>query len=227
MSEPAESSTALALAGVSKTFRRGGETVAALDDAYLSVEYGEFVSVVGPSGSGKSTLLYLAGGFLRPDRGIVSVAGGDLLQRSGRELAALRRTEVGFVFQSFHLIPTLTAAENVAVPLVADRQRQFGERVSAALDAVGLGHRAGHRPGQLSGGEMQRVAVARALVIEPSIVVADEPTGNLDGAKSASVMEVLIRAVRETNSALLLVTHDSEIARRADRTVTLADGKLS
>ena len=222
----AKGPAALALRGVTKSFVRGDERVLALDHTDLDVSYGEFVSVVGPSGSGKSTLLYLAGGFLTPDAGTVTLSGRALVACSPRDLARLRRTTVGFVFQFFHLLPSLTVAENVAVPLVADRQRHTMERAGAALEAVGLAHRSGHMPGQLSGGEMQRVAIARALVIQPSIVIADEPTGNLDSATSGSVMEILIAAVRQHDAALLLVTHDPAVAARADRIVELMDGKL-
>jgi putative ABC transport system ATP-binding protein len=217
---------ALELVGVSKFFRRGDELVKALDDVDLRLGKGEFVSIVGKSGSGKSTLLYLAGGFSRPDRGRVMLAGADLATCSNRRLSKLRRTRVGFVFQFFHLLPNLTVYENVALPLVIDRSANVPRRVDRQLQAVGLSHRRDHRPGELSGGEMQRTAIARSLVIEPTIVIADEPTGNLDSAASVNVMEMLRAMVHESRAALLLVTHDPGIAGTADRTVRLDDGRV-
>src|SRR5437660_922357 len=167
----------LRLEGVKKAFRRGREEVVALDGVDLALEGGEFLGLVGPSGSGKSTLLHLAGGLDRPDAGRVVLDDRDLSTLSAGERAELRRRQVGFVFQFFHLIPTLTVAENVELPLLLDGVRNTDGRVGEVLESVGLGHRADHLPGELSGGEMQRAAIARALVARPRIVLADEPTG--------------------------------------------------
>ena len=171
----------LRLDGVSKRFRRGREDVVALDGVELEIDAGEFVSLVGPSGSGKSTLLHLAGGIDQPDDGLVTFDGRDLGRLSVGERARLRRKEIGFVFQFFHLIPTLTVAENVALPLLLDGRRADGA-VADTIAQVGLSERARHLPGELSGGEMQRAAIARALVARPRLLLADEPTGNLDSA---------------------------------------------
>jgi ABC-type lipoprotein export system ATPase subunit len=218
--------TALALRGVDKRYRRGQEDVVALDAVDLDLAPGEFLALVGPSGSGKSTLLHLAGGLDRPDAGRVLVAGTDLAELSAAERARLRRRHVGFVFQFFHLIPTLSVAENVGLPLLLDRARSVDGAVAEMLERVGLGHRATHLPGELSGGEMQRAAIARALVARPELLLADEPTGNLDSATGAEILDVLGDRVRETGAALLMVTHDAGAASRADRVVSLKDGRL-
>ena len=217
---------ALQLTRVSKSFTRGDERIVVLDGADLRVDRGEFVAIEGRSGSGKSTLLYLAGGFTSPDEGEVDVGGTRLGECRPRQLAKLRRTEIGFVFQFFHLIPTLSVFDNVALPLVVDRAPDVASRVSAMLERVGLGHRFAHRPAELSGGEMQRTAIARALVIEPSVVIADEPTGNLDSATSERVLDLLTEVVRDSGSGLLLVTNSIDVSLRADRVLTLLDGAL-
>jgi ABC-type lipoprotein export system ATPase subunit len=217
---------ALRAEGLAKRFRRGLEEVAALDGVDVALEPGEFLALVGPSGSGKSTLLHLAGGLDRPDAGRVLVANHDLAVLSAAELARLRRRHVGFVFQFFHLIPTLTVAENVALPLTLDRVRHVEEAVRDMLERVGLGHRHDHLPGELSGGEMQRAAIARALVARPQLILADEPTGNLDSTTGAAILALLAERVRETGAALLMVTHDATAAGRADRVVSLRDGRL-
>jgi ABC-type lipoprotein export system ATPase subunit len=213
--------------GVSKQFRRGRELVTAVNGADLRVDAGEFVSVVGPSGSGKSTLLHLAGGLDRPDSGTVWVDGQDVGALSATGLARLRRREVGFVFQFFHLIPNLTVAENVALPLLLDGGRSGDERVMTLVERVGLAARAKHLPGELSGGEMQRVAIARALVNQPRLILADEPTGNLDRATGAEILAVLEEQVAQAGAALLMVTHDSAAAGRAARTLQVVDGTLT
>jgi ABC-type lipoprotein export system ATPase subunit len=219
--------TALALVGVSKRFRRGLEDVVALDGVDLRVAAGEFLALVGPSGSGKSTLLHVAGGLDRPDAGRVLVGDDDLAALSAADRARLRRRRVGFVFQFFHLIPTLSVSENVALPLTLDRARSVDAPVLEMLDRVGLAHRAAHLPGELSGGEMQRAAIARALVSHPALILADEPTGNLDSATGEGILELLISRVRETGAALLMVTHDTGAASRADRVLALRDGRVS
>ncbi|MGN6473746.1 MAG: ABC transporter ATP-binding protein [Mycobacteriales bacterium] len=215
------------MVGVSKHFRRGREVVAAVNDVDLQVTAGEFVSVVGPSGSGKSTLLHLAGGLDRPDSGQVLVDGQDVASLSAAALARLRRRQVGFVFQFFHLIPNLTVCENVALPLLLDGSRGNDDRVDELIERVGLTARARHLPGELSGGEMQRAAIARALVNQPRLILADEPTGNLDQATGAEILAVLEAQVAQAGAALLMVTHDKAAAGRADRTLNVVDGRLT
>jgi predicted ABC-type transport system involved in lysophospholipase L1 biosynthesis ATPase subunit len=217
----------LRVEGLSKRFRRGHETVVALDGVDLDVRAGEFVALVGRSGSGKSTLLHLCGGLDVPDRGRVVLGERDVTAMNAGERALLRRREVGFVFQFFHLIPTLSVTENVALPLVLDRRRDAETQARSLLDAVGLPERADHLPGELSGGEMHRAAIARALVHAPRVLLADEPTGNLDSATAAAVLDTLCERVRDNGCALLLVTHDPTVAARADRSLTLSDGRLS
>ena len=211
--------------GVSKRFHRGTEEVVALDDVDLSIEPGEFVALIGPSGSGKSTLLHLAGGLDQPDSGRILLGDRDLATLSIGERAKFRRREVGFVFQFFHLIPTLSVTENIELPLLLDGVKSNG-RTSELLERVGIGHRAGHLPGELSGGELQRAAIARALVAHPQVILADEPTGNLDSATSEAVLALLTEQVVESGAALVMVTHDRDVASRAPRVHTLRDGRL-
>jgi putative ABC transport system ATP-binding protein len=216
----------LRLEGVRKGFRRGREEVLALDGVDLDIEPGGFVALVGPSGSGKSTLLHLAGGLDKPDEGKVFLEDRDLSTLSAGDRAQLRRRQVGFVFQFFHLIPTLSVTENVELPLVLDGVRKSDGRVSELLERVGLSHRAEHLPGELSGGEMQRTAIARALVAKPRLLLADEPTGNLDSGTGTEILDVLCKQVAEEGTALLMVTHDAGAAKRAERVLHLRDGRL-
>ncbi|MEY2453446.1 MAG: lipoprotein-releasing system ATP-binding protein [Acidimicrobiaceae bacterium] len=211
--------------GVSKRFHRGTEEVVALDGVDLSIEAGEFVALIGPSGSGKSTLLHLAGGLDQPDSGRILLGDRDLATMSIGERAKLRRREVGFVFQFFHLIPTLTVTENIELPLLLDGVKSNG-RTSDLLERVGIAHRASHLPGELSGGELQRAAIARALVAHPQVILADEPTGNLDSATSEAVLALLSEQVVESGAALVIVTHDRDVAAQAPRVHTLRDGRL-
>lgn len=190
----------------------------------LDVASGEAVGIVGPSGSGKSTMMMVIAGLERATGGRVSVAGHDLRALDEDGLALFRRDNVGIVFQSFHLIPTMTALENVAVPLEFAGRRDAFDRARAELEAVGLGHRVGHYPGQLSGGEQQRVALARAFAVEPRLLLADEPTGNLDRATGEHVIELLFERHARTGSTLLLITHDPALADRCDRVVRVEDG---
>ena len=213
--------------GVAKHYRRGDEDVVALDGVDLSVTAGELVALVGPSGSGKSTLLHLAGGLDVPDAGTVRVGDRDLATLSVADRARVRRREVGLVFQFFHLLPTLSVAENVELPLLLDKRRRRSERVRELLDRVGVSHRADHLPGELSGGEMQRAAIARALVAEPALLLADEPTGNLDSATGAGVLSLLTEVVAEAGTALMMVTHDEAAAALAGRVLRLRDGRLA
>jgi len=217
----------LRLEGVRKGFRRGREEVLALDGVDLCLDAGGFTALVGPSGSGKSTLLHLAGGLDKPDAGRILLEDRDLATMSAGERAQLRRRQVGFVFQFFHLIPTLTVAENVELPLVLDGVRATNGRVGDLLDRVGLSHRTDHLPGELSGGEMQRAAIARALVAKPKLLLADEPTGNLDSATGGEILDLLCEQVVEEGTALLMVTHDIVAAARAKEVLHLRDGQLA
>ena len=216
------------LRGVSRTHGEGEGAVAALRGVDLTIEPGEFVAVAGPSGSGKSTLLQLLGALDRPTDGVLLYESRELLRLGDRELARLRLEAFGFVFQQFNLIPTLTAAENVEVAL-APRGDGAGRRRSRArwlLEQVGLARRREHLPGQLSGGEQQRVAIARALANEPRVLLADEPTGNLDSATGEEVLGLLRRLADEHGQTVVLVTHDSSIAASATRRVRMRDGRV-
>jgi len=192
----------------------------------LTVRRGESVAIVGPSGSGKSTMLMVMAGLERPSSGRVRVAGQDLASLDEDGLALFRRENVGIVFQAFHLIPTMTALENVAVPLEFAGDPQAFARARKGLEAVGLGHRLAHYPGQLSGGEQQRVALGRAFAAEPPLLFADEPTGNLDGATGAQIVDLLFDLRARRGATLLLITHDAELAARCERTVHLHDGHI-
>jgi putative ABC transport system ATP-binding protein len=193
----------------------------------LRIEAGESVGLVGPSGSGKSTLMMVLGGLERPTAGRVEVAGLDLGRLDEDSLARFRRDTIGIVFQSFHLVPTMTALENVAMPLEFAGRADAFARARAGLEEVGLGARLLHYPAQLSGGEQQRVAIARAFVAAPKLLLADEPTGNLDGATGRLVIDLLFRLRAERGTTLLLITHDHELARRCERIVALADGRIA
>ncbi len=192
----------------------------------LTVEAGEAVGIVGPSGSGKTSLLMVLAGLERPTAGTVRVAGHELSRMSEDALARLRRDSVGIIFQAFHLIPTMTALENVSVPLELAGRADAADRAVASLRAVGLAHRLSHLPGQLSGGEQQRVALARAFAPEPRLLLADEPTGNLDHATGAAVMDLLFALRARTGTTLLLITHDAGLAARCGRRVRIADGRV-
>jgi ABC-type lipoprotein export system ATPase subunit len=219
---------ALSLHDVYHGYERAGERIDVLRGADLEIHAGELVAVVGRSGSGKSTLLHVAGGLVAPSQGEVAVGGRLLGTASATERAELRRRTIGFVFQFFHLLPHLTVRDNVALPLLLDgaRTRDARERADDVLDAVGLADRAAHLPSELSGGQLQRSAIARALVSDPDVVLADEPTGNLDATTASEVLDLLVSKVRDRNVALVLVTHDATAASRADRTLHLVDGLL-
>src|SRR3954463_5152208 len=213
--------------GLSKYYGRGDALIRAVDEVDLEVAAGETVAVMGPSGCGKSTLLHLLGGLQRPTGGEVELAGRRVDTMSERGLARLRRERIGFVFQAFHLMPELTAVENVEVPaLLAGRApRAARHRALELLDQVGLSDRAGHLPSALSGGQRQRVAIARALVTEPLVVLADEPTGNLDSAATAEVLRLFDRLHR-AGQTLIIVTHDARTAATADRVLSMRDGAV-
>jgi putative ABC transport system ATP-binding protein len=204
----------------------GGRSLTILDGITLDVATGEVCAITGPSGSGKSTLLGLVAGLDRPSSGSIVVAGVEITGLGEDALARFRRETLGYVFQSYHLIPTLTAVENVAVPLeIAGAPNALG-RARALLDDVGLSDRAHHYPVQLSGGEQQRAALARAVALDPGLLLADEPTGNLDSATGARIIELLLALKRRRGATLVLVTHDEALARHADRVVTLRDGRV-
>jgi ABC-type lipoprotein export system ATPase subunit len=225
MSEPTGGTVAaLELDSVSKRYHQGAGDVVVLENASLRIGAGEFVSLIGPSGSGKSTLLHLAGGLDTPDSGRVHVAGIGLSSLGASALAQVRRRSIGFVFQFFQLLPTLTVLENVELPLIFDGKRS--SRAPELLERIGLGGKGDRLPGELSGGEMQRVAIARSLVAGAPLILADEPTGNLDSANAAEVLDLLTEQVRQSGAALLLVTHDAAAASRADRVLALQDGHL-
>lgn len=215
------------LTGINRTFQMGDQTVHALNHIDLSIASGEYVSVMGPSGSGKSTLLNIIGLLDRPDSGRYELDNRLITDLSENELAQIRREKIGFVFQSFHLIPRLTAAENIELPLILSgvppEQRQT--RVNDALQAFELQQRARHRPAELSGGQRQRVAIARATIMQPSVILADEPTGNLDHQTGAEVM-LLLEALHHRGTTLIVVTHDRELGARAHRQIGMRDGRI-
>ena len=211
--------------GLSRVYGSGSEQVHALRDVDLSIAAGEFVAIMGPSGSGKSTLLHLVGGLDRPDSGEVLIEGETLAELNDEALAHLRRRRIGFVLQFFNLFPLLSALENVAFPLLLDGRDDALALADTALERVGLSERAKHRPGHLSGGEQQRVAVARALATKPAVVLADEPTGSLDSLAGEDVLR-LLRAAADDGHAVLLITHHAPAAAYADRVVRLRDGAV-
>jgi putative ABC transport system ATP-binding protein len=217
---------AVEASGVTREYQLGGVAVPALRGVSVTIPAGDYAAILGPSGSGKSTLMHLLGGLDRPTTGTLRIAGRSVTELSATELARLRNATIGFVFQSFHLLPRTTAVDNVALPLVYGGVRAGERRRRAAemLDRVGLAHRLRHRPNQLSGGEQQRVAIARALVTGPSLLLADEPTGNLDSATGAEVLALLETLNRESGVAVVLVTHDQEVAARAARQIRMRDG---
>ena len=213
--------------GLTKVYRRGASEVRAVDGIDLDVTAGAFMAIMGRSGSGKTTLLDLLGCLLRPTDGELAIDGRSVIGASDGELAAIRRERIGFVFQEFNLIPTLTAIENVLLPLRYGPRRPDGRsRALELLDLVGLGARATHRPTELSGGEQQRVAIARALVNEPAVILADEPTGELDSATSEQLMATLRQLNRDRGVTIIIVTHDAGVAGATDRVVRLSDGRV-
>jgi putative ABC transport system ATP-binding protein len=216
----------VSLSGVRLELASQAGMVNILKGVDLEIGRGRSVGIVGPSGSGKSTLLMVIGGLERVTAGSVNISGADIVAMNEDALARFRRAHVGIVFQAFHLVPTMTALENVALPLELAGARDAMQRAAELLDAVGLGQRHHHYPGQLSGGEQQRVAVARAFVAAPDLVLADEPTGNLDGATGRLVMDLVFELCRKRGTTLLLVTHDDALAARCEETVRIADGRI-
>ncbi|MCT8974380.1 ABC transporter ATP-binding protein [Microbaculum marinisediminis] len=223
-----ESVPALALSGVERTYRQGDSALHVLRGIELEMKPGEIVGLVGPSGAGKSTLLHVAGLLERPDTGTVFISGVDTTRMDDGERTAVRRRQIGFVYQFHHLLPEFTALENVSLPqrIAGLGQDVAEERAGELLTFLGLGERKTHRPGELSGGEQQRVAIARAVANAPHILLADEPTGNLDPDTAEYVFDILLRLVHGTGLAALIATHNLEFAERMDRRVTLREGKL-
>jgi len=216
------------LRNVSKIYRLGDEEIRALDDITLDIEAGEFISIIGPSGSGKSTLMHILGCLDSPSKGTIQLDGVMIHNASARELAAIRNRKIGFVFQFFNLLPKLTVMQNVELPMIYSGipAKQRRERSMASLEAVGMANRAKHRPSQLSGGQQQRAAIARALVNNPRIVFADEPTGNLDSHTGEAILQ-LFRKLSEEGRTIVLVTHDPEIAAVTPRRIEIRDGKIA
>ena len=213
------------LNGIRKTYRKGDQEIRALDDVTLRIDEGEFVAIVGPSGSGKSTLMHVIGLLDRPDTGTYSLEGRAVDGMDPDELARLRNQKIGFVFQSFHLLPRTTARENVELPLIYSSRSDLDGLADRALAAVGLADRADHEPGELSGGQQQRVAVARALVNEPDVILADEPTGNLD-SRSGLELLAIFQSLHRAGRTIVLITHDAELAKLAGRVIRLVDGRI-
>jgi len=226
MTVSSQAGPAIALAGVNLSLGQGAARVHIIKDISLHIGTGEAIGLIGPSGSGKSTLLMVMAGLEQADSGSVTVAGENLTGLNEDDLARFRGRNIGIVFQSFHLIPTMTALENVAVPMELTGAPDAQDRARAELEAVGLGARLDHYPAQLSGGEQQRVAVARALAPNPAILVADEPTGNLDEDTGRQIVDLLFEGHARRNTTLVLVTHDAGLARRCGRTVRLRSGRI-
>lgn len=217
----------LKVSNLSKVYGKGAAQNIALNDVSFSVNEGEFVCIVGASGSGKSTLLHLLGGVDRPTKGSVELNGQNIYNRSDAQLAVFRRREVGLIYQFYNLVPVLNVAENITLPVALDGRKVNAERLATLLLSLGLKGLERRLPNQLSGGQQQRVAIGRALMNNPAIVLADEPTGNLDTKNSAEVMQLLARANREDGQTLIVITHDEQIALSADRIIAIEDGKIA
>lgn len=212
---------------LSKIYGSGESRVVALDKADLKIGQGDFLSITGPSGSGKSTLLHLLSGLDRPTSGLLSYGGRDIYSFHDKELSAFRRRRIGFIFQQFNLLPVLTARENIIMPLLLDKKQPDEVYLRKLTELLGIQKRLNHLPHELSGGQQQRVAIARALAAQPDIIFADEPTGNLDSKSGGEVMELLCNIRRELDKTLVVITHDSRIAKMADRQFVIVDGILS
>ena len=210
-----------------KVYGSGEAKVDALKDINLEIEQGEFVAIVGPSGSGKSTLLHLLGGVDKPSSGEVIIKGESIYKLKEKELSILRRRKIGFVFQFFNLIPVLTAEENIEMPVLLDGNKIDKKYMDELLKLLGLETRRKHHPSELSGGQQQRVSIGRALANKPSVILADEPTGNLDSKNSKEILELLKYSAKKYNQTLILITHDINIAKAADRIITIEDGKIT
>jgi putative ABC transport system ATP-binding protein len=209
-----------------KNFRQGDRIISALDNVSLQIEQGKFVAIMGASGSGKSTLLHLMAGLTPPDAGKILINGTDIGALNDRKLTLFRRRQIGLVFQAFNLIPTLSAEENIRLPLMLEGRNNSTKKVDELIEQLGLGDRRKHRPDALSGGEQQRVAIGRALISDPAVILADEPTGNLDSVSSRGVCELLQNLSRTHGKTIVMVTHEPSVAAYAQRVVVLKDGKL-
>jgi putative ABC transport system ATP-binding protein len=209
-----------------KTYGKGDTTVVALDGVSLEVEKGEFVAIVGASGSGKSTLMHLIGGVDRPTSGSVVVDNNEIFKLNESELAIFRRRNIGLIYQFYNLIPTLTAEENIMLPRLLDNRKPDEDKLRAIIETIGLTERARHLPSELSGGQQQRVSIGRALINDPALILADEPTGNLDSKSSREIMDLLKLSNKRYNQTLIIITHDEKIALQADRVVTVSDGRI-
>ena len=216
----------LQVRGLKKVYGKGDTTVTALAGVNFNVEKGEFVAIVGASGSGKSTLMHLIGGVDRPCTGSVTVDGKEIYDLSESELAIFRRRNIGLIYQFYNLIPTLTAEENIMLPRLLDKREPDKGKLRSILETIGLSDRAKHLPSELSGGQQQRVSIGRALINDPALILADEPTGNLDSKSSREIIDLLKLANKRYNQTLLIITHDEKIALQADRIITIADGAI-
>ncbi|MGE6229897.1 ABC transporter ATP-binding protein [Paenibacillus chitinolyticus] len=212
---------------LTKTYGKGEAAVTALDDISFSVQKGEFVAIIGPSGSGKSTLLHILGGVDTPTSGKVIVDQTDIYDMDETKLAIFRRRQIGLIYQFYNLIPVLNVKENITLPLLLDGREENRDNLNSIVEVLGLGHRLKHLPNQLSGGQQQRVSIGRALINSPAIVLADEPTGNLDTKNSEEIVKLFKRFHRERDQTLIIITHDENIALQADRIISIQDGRIS
>lgn len=212
---------------LTKTYGNGDTAVTALDDISFSVQKGEFVAIIGPSGSGKSTLLHILGGVDTPTSGKVIVDQTDMYDMDETTLAIFRRRQIGLIYQFYNLIPVLNVKENITLPLLLDGREENRDNLNSIVEVLGLGHRLKHLPNQLSGGQQQRVSIGRALINSPAIVLADEPTGNLDSKNSGEIVKLFKQLHRERNQTLIIITHDENIALQANRIISIQDGKIS
>lgn len=217
----------LKIENLCKTYGKGENEVKALDNVSFTVPKGQMAAVVGPSGSGKSTLLHILGGVDRPTSGKVFLDGQDVFAQNAKNLAIFRRRQVGLIYQFYNLIPVLNAEENITLPVIMDGRKPDSEQLERLLDMLGIKDRRLHLPSQLSGGQQQRVSIGRALFTSPGVILADEPTGNLDSKSSAEIIELLRKSNRELNQTMLIITHDENIALKCDRIITISDGKIT
>ena len=216
----------LKTAYLSKTYGVGESTVKALKATHIEIKKGEFTAIIGPSGSGKSTLLHLLAGLDKPSGGHVYINGADIYAMSEKELSRFRKRNIGFIFQFFNLIPILSVEENIKLPLLMDRQKVDENYINELMEILDIKNRKTHLPGEISGGQQQRVSIARALANKPSIIFADEPTGNLDSKNSKEVLELLTMSIKKFNQTLVMITHDPQVAACADRIITISDGEI-
>lgn len=217
----------LRIENLCKTYGKGENEVKALDNVSFTVPKGQMAAVVGPSGSGKSTLLHILGGVDRPTSGKVFLDGQDVFAQNAKNLAIFRRRQVGLIYQFYNLIPVLNAEENITLPVIMDGRKPDAEQLERLLEMLGIKERRLHLPSQLSGGQQQRVSIGRALFTSPGVILADEPTGNLDSKSSAEIIELLRQSNRELNQTMLIITHDENIALKCDRIITISDGKIT